>query len=536
MKYQVQISYTNPAHEHVSLRRRVDTITRLVEARNEQEALNRAANQQRALGYLIREAKVVQPKVLMESPEYVEPEVGTVRAHMMINTKKPTVQVQEFKHDTIRGDKYWVTTGLRSFNTIDQAEAHIARINGKNVAEEVEQIDEMKSSNPRGTVQSAARTDGLKEAYTLSRKDPETGMYTIREYAPKCGPSKTVSTHSTWEEAKDAFAKLNEETVLPFAARELYAKTYAKNTKTVLDSKSAREIAYAAVKRQFGDDVLAALKRHHDSNEMNEAYDETAVNKAIASSNRGGRKISGREARAIHRVLSGGQSASEGQRHPLEGHEYHRKSDAELRFIAKDAAEAARSMKGLDSNAENKYLDQVNDASTVLHWRRQNGTPDWYREMYSSPMKESQNDNNIRAGFNKFKYGELAAELGGEGGNNYSVHIDGRRWKVFGDLHSARRAAQTLLNRGKNAEVRVTGEPVSEALLPLLPSQQQIARRILDTELEAARNARFDNRQAGTLPPNQAVLAFDENGKLVGRYPNLKTAQKLKPGHRYEPA
>lgn len=59
MKYQVQISYTNPSHEHVALRRRVDSVTRIVEAKNETEALNRAANQQRALGFMVKEAKVL---------------------------------------------------------------------------------------------------------------------------------------------------------------------------------------------------------------------------------------------------------------------------------------------------------------------------------------------------------------------------------------------------------------------------------------------------------------------------------------------
>jgi hypothetical protein len=66
MKYQVQISYTNPSHEHVTLRRRVETVTRLVEASTEGEALNRAANQQRALGFRIQEAKVVKPASLNE--------------------------------------------------------------------------------------------------------------------------------------------------------------------------------------------------------------------------------------------------------------------------------------------------------------------------------------------------------------------------------------------------------------------------------------------------------------------------------------
>ena len=59
MKYIVEIKYTNPGHEHVSLRRRVDTVSRVVEASNEDEALNRAANQQRALGFRIQEAKVI---------------------------------------------------------------------------------------------------------------------------------------------------------------------------------------------------------------------------------------------------------------------------------------------------------------------------------------------------------------------------------------------------------------------------------------------------------------------------------------------
>jgi hypothetical protein len=63
MKYLVNVSYTNPAHEHVSLRRRVDTVNRVVEARNEEEALNRVANQQRALGFLVRDAKVIEEAV-----------------------------------------------------------------------------------------------------------------------------------------------------------------------------------------------------------------------------------------------------------------------------------------------------------------------------------------------------------------------------------------------------------------------------------------------------------------------------------------
>ena len=42
------------------------------------------------------------------------------------------------------------------------------------------------------------------------------------------------------------------------------------------------------------------------------------------------------------------------------------KTTAELHYIIKDAGEAAQAMKGIDTKAECKYLDQVNDAMTEL--------------------------------------------------------------------------------------------------------------------------------------------------------------------------
>ena len=57
-------------------------------------------------------------------------------------------------------------------------------------------------------------------------------------------------------------------------------------------------------------------------------------------------------------------------RMPLSGHIYHAKTDAELRYIVRDAGEAARAMQGHDRQAEDRYLDQVNDAQTVLYYRR----------------------------------------------------------------------------------------------------------------------------------------------------------------------
>jgi len=56
---------------------------------------------------------------------------------------------------------------------------------------------------------------------------------------------------------------------------------------------------------------------------------------------------------------------------PIADHAYHRKTDAELLYIITDAREAARAMKGHNLEAECKYLDQVNDACTVLNYRRE---------------------------------------------------------------------------------------------------------------------------------------------------------------------
>ena len=77
MKHVVELKYTNPEHEHVSLRRRVETINRVVEAQSPDEALNRAANQQRALGFRIQSASIIEQKVEEPKTEMISEEVVT---------------------------------------------------------------------------------------------------------------------------------------------------------------------------------------------------------------------------------------------------------------------------------------------------------------------------------------------------------------------------------------------------------------------------------------------------------------------------
>ena len=76
------------------------------------------------------------------------------------------------------------------------------------------------------------------------------------------------------------------------------------------------------------------------------------------------------------------------QRHPLEGHPYHKKTNAELEYIGKDAHKAAKAMKSHNPSAEGKYLDQANDSASVRHFRKTSGTPDWYKKKYGHSMKE----------------------------------------------------------------------------------------------------------------------------------------------------
>ena len=86
------------------------------------------------------------------------------------------------------------------------------------------------------------------------------------------------------------------------------------------------------------------------------------------------------------------------QRHPLEGHEYHKKSDEALIHIAKDAHAAAEAMKGHNTQAENKYRDQANDSATVRHFRKTHGMPDWYKKKYGHVKEEVKVGDKIHLG------------------------------------------------------------------------------------------------------------------------------------------
>ena len=72
-----------------------------------------------------------------------------------------------------------------------------------------------------------------------------------------------------------------------------------------------------------------------------------------------------------------------------------------------------------------------------------------------------------------FKKRELEYELRHEK-NNYAVTINGRPWKVVADRKRADKMARTLVSKGKDAKVVVTGAPISEG--PVIPGNFPNAR------------------------------------------------------------
>ncbi len=124
--------------------------------------------------------------------------------------------------------------------------------------------------------------------------------------------------------------------------------------------------------------IVKATKKQFD-NDLKKEASSPAQQAAIAiAMKKAGKK-------PMNETLEEGRPS---QRHPLEGHDYHKKTDDELVYIAKDAHKAAEAMKSHNTDAENKYRDQANDSATVRYFRQKNGMPDWYKKKYGH-VKES---------------------------------------------------------------------------------------------------------------------------------------------------
>jgi hypothetical protein len=171
------------------------------------------------------------------------------------------------------------------------------------------------------------------------------------------------------------------------------------------------------------------------------------------------------------------------QRHPLEGHPYHKKTNAELEYIGKDAHKAAQAMKGHNPSAEGKYLDQANDSATVRHFRKTSGTPDWYKKKYGHSMKEE-------AQIDEISMGKMAAYAD----KAVKSRNDAKARTYSADTHRVAKAGETIRKRKAGADnynkkmwgyanVAPTKESVDEAKVG--PSHDEIMKAIGNTQSSA---------------------------------------------------
>jgi hypothetical protein len=215
MKYVVQLSYTNPAHEHVSLRRRVDTVNRIIEAANENQAILRASQQQRALGFMIKEAKIVKEKEKMKKKEVVVDSNEKTEVAAAGGMKEEVEQVDEAGYQVIGTTKDKET--FRSKVHPKKAEAlstHYKMAKSRKykdiklvkVQEEVEQVDEARRMSAAEKLGRAF--DREKTASDASRKRGEEMLAQARaEYAKK----QAAKTNEEAEQVDEANMRFDPE-------------------------------------------------------------------------------------------------------------------------------------------------------------------------------------------------------------------------------------------------------------------------------------------------------------------------------------
>ena len=191
----------------------------------------------------------------------------------------------------------------------------------------------------------------------------------------------TMDVEHKWDQADKRFEKVMRATKkqLKGTPRPLTAQfESADDTHKVRQLAGKMEAIHARAKAYSARHGCVAHINKEDDGEhhVSDWYD---CDKTIATYNNGKLRES------VEMKLTEGRPS---QQHPLEGHEYHKKTDAELIYIAKDAHKAAEAMKSHNTAAENKYRDQANDSATVRYFRQKNGMPEWYKRKYGF-VKES---------------------------------------------------------------------------------------------------------------------------------------------------
>ena len=124
MKHIVKLTVSNPSHDFISMRSRIKQQDYITEARDESEAINRAARHFRTLGFKVHSAVIVEQKVELPEP------VALAEAVDYNALKKPTIaRIKSGETKPVDRTDYNVPPGMRK-KPIDKKaalEAFIAR-------------------------------------------------------------------------------------------------------------------------------------------------------------------------------------------------------------------------------------------------------------------------------------------------------------------------------------------------------------------------------------------------------------------------
>jgi len=312
MKYVVQLSYTNPAHEHVSLRRRVDTVNRIVEASNENQAILRASQQQRALGFMIKEAKIVKEKEKMKKKEVVVDDNEKTEVAASGGMKEEVEQVDEgskrmsaavklqraFDREKAASD----ASRKRGEEMLAQARAEYAKKQAAKTNEEVEQVDE---ANMRFDPEAAARPKSSDVKNFLNRdKNARAGAASkkyIRRMTKLGGLGPNQTKKDTEKHMKDYF----EDVEISEASKE--GKDVMRNMRAWLKSIDVRH-GVDSDKRDAGYKMSPAVRKAQAESDRLSKVEKPVQAGTLAALKR--RAMKKEEVEYIEEKLSAGDPAS----------------------------------------------------------------------------------------------------------------------------------------------------------------------------------------------------------------------------------
>ena len=312
MKYVVQLSYTNPAHEHVSLRRRVDTVNRIVEASNENQAILRASQQQRALGFMIKEAKIVKEKEKMKKKEVVIDDNEKTEVAASGGMKEEAKQVDEgskrmsaavklqraFDREKAASD----ASRKRGEEMLAQARAEYAKKQATKTNEDVEQVDE---ANMRFDPEAAARPKSSDVKNFLNRdKNARAGAASkkyIRRMTKLGGLGPNQTKKDTEKHMKDYF----EDVEISEASKE--GKDVMRNMRAWLKSIDVRH-GVDSDKRDAGYKMSPAVRKAQAESDRLSKVEKPVQAGTLAALKR--RAMKKEEVEYIEEKLSAGDPAS----------------------------------------------------------------------------------------------------------------------------------------------------------------------------------------------------------------------------------